>query len=80
MATDRHYVLASRIRGNPTVTVDITREGTGVAIAFDDFVTALLAELGSPALTFTAAQLEAKVRTASARLVEQMTAERGRVL
>lgn len=80
MATDsRHSVLVSRIRGAPAVTVDITREGTAIAMAFDDFVTALVGELGSPALTFTAAQLEAKVRAASARIVEQMKAERARV-
>lgn len=79
MATDRHTVLVSRIRGNPTVTVDITREGTAIAMGLDDFVTALVGELGSPALTFTTAQLETKVRTAAARIVAQMKAERVRV-
>jgi len=46
-------VIISRHWDNPAITVSVKHEKIEVAISLNDFVSALAAEFGSPAMVFT---------------------------
>lgn len=78
--TDKHVVLVSRQWANPNIAISVTAAGIGIGMALDDFVDALLAEVGSPATILTRAQLAERVKLAATRVVTGMKAETARIV
>jgi hypothetical protein len=58
----------------------VTEEGIGIVMSLDDFLAALLAEVGSPTLTFSRAKLAEQVNAAASRVVSEMKAATAQVM
>ena len=67
-----HTVLVSRQWGPHPITVTVTDEAIGIAMPLDEYVAALLEQVGSPVGIFTKAQLGDRVRSASETIVGAM--------
>lgn len=59
-------VVISRRWDNPTINVYLEKEEIKLEMSLDDYIKAILTEIGSPALVLTTAQLAAKMKTARA--------------
>lgn len=72
LPTEKHAVVVSRQWTRPEIRVDVTADGIAIAMSLPDFLTALAAELGSPAAVMTKAQLSRRIEAAAAAVVEHM--------
>ena len=68
---ERHKVVISRHWDNPQITVSVNKDKIEVFSDIDDFITALLEELGSPTLILTRNQLKQKLRLATVKVIEK---------
>ena len=57
-------VVLGRKWHNPEITITVSDKEIGISMALDDYIQAMLTELGSPTMIMTAAQLASKIRTA----------------
>lgn len=73
-------VLISRFWNRPEITVDVTDQSIGVAMPLSDFLDALTAETGNPAMILTEAGLRRRLGAASDAVCAKMKAETGRVM
>lgn len=66
--SQREIVTISRHWGNPVIKVRVNHEAIGLQIRIDDYLVALVAEIGNPAMMLTQAQLLARLRGAAERV------------
>ena len=77
---DRDVVVISREWSKPEIKIQVNSNGIALAISLDDFVTALAAEVGSPTLLLTKAQLAAKMDFAKQVVLEKVKQESKQVM
>ena len=68
-------VTVSRLWNNPEIKTTVSTEGIDLSISLDDFVTAVIQEMGSVAMTFTGNQLRTKVDTAVVKVIKGIKEE-----
>lgn len=61
---EKHVVHISRKWNNPRIFIDVDNTGIDIKMDLDEFVSAILEEIGSPALTITRTQLKNKIKLA----------------
>jgi hypothetical protein len=71
-STSRNAVVVTRKWTSPVIDAFVNYERVGAAMSIPDFVSALVSELGSPAMVFTPGQLEKRLQAAAARIQEEM--------
>lgn len=77
---EKHVVLVSRLWSHPEIRVDIVNEGIGLSMKLDDFLAALVQEVGNPTLLVTKNALAVKLTQASERVTAGMKAESTRAI
>jgi hypothetical protein len=65
-------VIISRHWHKPEIQYNVTDEGLTIVVKLDDFILALIKEMGNPVAILTKAQLEAKVKAASIAACEKI--------
>ena len=65
-------ITVSRKWGNPTIAAFVDTHEVGATMYLDEFIESLLAEVGSPTMIMTRAQLAAKVKAAASTVVDEM--------
>ena len=65
-------ILVMRKYNNPTVEVFAEEGDLGIRMAYDDFIAALVAEIGSPAFMFTQKTLQQHLLNASKVVINDM--------
>lgn len=69
---DDYKVIISRYWNNPKINYLVTDKEITMVTQLNDFITALATEVGNPTLLITKAQLEAKLKLASAAVCEKI--------
>ena len=65
-------VVTGRKWNNPKIYAEILHDGIEMKMSFEDFLTALAAEVGSPTFLMTRAGLELRIKEASGRVLKEM--------
>lgn len=68
----REKIITSRKWHNPEIETFITTAEVGASISLDDFIEAVVADIGNPTMLLTKAALKAKLEEASARVLHEM--------
>ena len=66
------HVVVSKQWHAPQISVGISEDGIRITMPMDDYLQAIVKELGNPATIFTQAQLLAKLRIAHATVQQGM--------
>lgn len=74
------HVLISRVFGQPTINVGISKDRIAIDIPLDAFLAAVAEQYGNPATTLTKAQHLTRLATAATVVVESLKAETTRVV
>lgn len=72
MASKHVVVISKQFNPPAPITVDVTHERIKVAMSLDEFLGALVAEIGSPAGLFRQATLEQRLRAAAETVCTNM--------
>jgi hypothetical protein len=70
--TTKEMVLVSKKWNNPTIVVGVTEDGIKILMNLDEFLGAVILDMGSPALLLTKAQLKAALLASAANVREEM--------
>lgn len=68
MSAAREVITISRHWDNPAIKVWVNHEHIGLQVGIDDYLVALAAEIGNPAIVLTRAQLLTRMRAAAERV------------
>lgn len=80
MGIEKHVVLVSRRWDTKQIAIDVTSDGIAIGMSLDDFLAALVTEIGNPATMLTTAQLAKRVTAAASIVVQGMKDETARVM
>lgn len=72
MTAVKDVVVISREWHQPNIRVVITTEGIGISMGVEDYLTALVKEIGNPTAMVTQAQLQKKLLAASEVVCRKM--------
>lgn len=75
MADERTVLTVSRLWHHPHIHTTISRRGIAMEMPMEDFLEALMREMGTVALTFTESGLRAQMQSASQRVVDGIKEE-----
>lgn len=67
-------VLVSRKWSNPEILVGISNDGISIQMGMNEFVEALVTEVGSPAMLFSSDALRQKITAAAQKIQTEMQA------
>ena len=65
-------VIISKKFHNPEITYTVVHDGLSLELKLDDYLTALISEIGSPLWMLTPNSLEKKLLAASSKIVQDM--------
>lgn len=77
---EKEVVVISRNWNNPSISIKVTLDGISLATDLNDFMAALVEEMGNPTMLVTKAQLAARIELARAAVVEKIKAESVKVM
>lgn len=77
---DKKVVTISRLWNNPHITTTINIEGIELEISLEDYLTALIKEIGSITFVVSNDKFSNKVRVASNKVLEGMKLESSKVV
>ena len=77
---NKTVVTVSRLWNNPHITTTVTNAEISLAMSGDDFIEAMLAELGSPAFVMTQKQLREKFEAAFQKVISGIKEESAKVV
>lgn len=77
---ERHAVLISRRWEAAEIKIDVTTDGIQVGMQLNDFLDALVDEIGRPTFVLTSAQLRERMHAASAAVCLDMKRETRRIV
>lgn len=80
MSKEKSVVTVSRKWNNPKIHTVINADGISLSIDLDDFIAALIKEIGSVALTMTKAQFEKQIKKACENVIQGVKEESVKVV
>lgn len=80
MSESKSIITVSRLWHEPRIKVSISHAGISIAMGLDDYISALLTEIGSPFFVLTKKQLQEKMEAAAERVQMEMQQQSAKIV